>query len=202
MTISERFDGINFALHRGRFSGSVDLEETEAAAAAMGETLVMVVVANVADVGAKLDKNGDLIRIPVFKATDARILDTELKQLLVERLGLYGADTVEPVRIVPQADTAHHSMQSVDFPPSYTYNAEDGEVPAWSPTVKVDEGDQMSFGDVEDSTIEVLGHIQDFQTTSVSGSAHQVQGPRVGDLRPEVTLGRVGGNEAWRGIDG
>lgn len=199
MTISERFDGINFALHRGRFSGSVDLEETEAAAAAMGETLVMVVVANVADVGAKLDKNGDLIRIPVFKATDARILDTELKQLLVERLGLYGADTVEPVRIVPKAE----SNLSVMVPAEYTtYNDGDDEVPAWSPSVAVDEGDQMSFGDVEDSEIEVLGHIQDFQTTSVSGSAHQVQGPRVDELRPEITLGRVGGDEAWRDING
>lgn len=99
---SDRIDGVSFEAFKGRFSGTVELEEEEASAAAVGEVVVFVGVASIMDVQAKLDKDGVLSRIDVFKVTEARVLEDDLKQILVDRLGLYGNDTLPPpVKIVP-----------------------------------------------------------------------------------------------------
>jgi len=103
MTASRSLDGFSFDHFRARLTGTVELEEAEAQAAALDETLVMVVVARVKDIQAKMDgrgeEAGELSRVAVCKATDARIIeDVDLRNLLVERLGLYGEDTYVPTK--------------------------------------------------------------------------------------------------------
>lgn len=97
MTIDSRLDGISYSEYRVRGSGTVVVEERDAASLAMGAVGVAVVVFNVVDLNAKMDKEGDVARIAVAKLTDFRILEDDLKNLLVERLGLYGAD--DPVAL-------------------------------------------------------------------------------------------------------
>lgn len=102
--ISDRVDGIAFDMYRARFTGTIDLEDTEAEASATSETLVMVTIATVDGFQAKLDKEGDLARIAVLKVNDARVLDPELRDLMIERLGLSYGDmgaAPTPVPIQP-----------------------------------------------------------------------------------------------------
>ena len=174
--MSNKVDGVAFAMYQGRFSGTVDLEDEEAEATAIGETLVMVVVATVKDLNAKMDKDGDLARVAVFKATDARILDDELKDLLVERLGLYGGDTVEPVLIAPGTRRQPEEAE-----------VETGEIEGFSEP----ENEQLSFDDVE-----VL-------TPERSEGPKTVPYNTMPSFVPEATetVGVVGkGDEAWRDI--
>lgn len=106
MTASRSLDGIQFDTFRARLTGTVELEEAEAQAAALDETLVMIVVARVKDVQAKMDGREDpaLARVAVCKATDARVVvDVDLRNTLVERLGLLGDDACY-VPIVPKSE--------------------------------------------------------------------------------------------------
>lgn len=155
---SDRVDGIAFDMYRGRFTGTIDLEDTEAQAAATGETLVMVVIATVDGFQAKLDKEGDLARIAVLKATDARVLaEPELRDLMIERLGLsYGEVTPVPVqpgelsskiqpRVSPEVDREMLGDPSL-FPGASDEDEEEtGEIGGFS-----DDDVQLSFGGFDD----------------------------------------------------
>jgi hypothetical protein len=150
--ISNNVDGYEFSNYFGRFSGTVELESEEAEAAAIGETLVLVVVANVSDANAKLDnKTGDLNRIAVLKATEARVLDPELKQLLVERLGLYGSDTVEPVLIQPKNVKVEVKVAPTlsDVLATFAPDVETGEISEFHPAAPFGDDTQLSFNDAE-----------------------------------------------------
>lgn len=100
-TAQTSIDGINVDFYKFRKSGSVEVEEPEADAAVMDAVVVTVEVSKVDDVQYKSDKDGNVTRIAVLKTTEARVLEGDLKALLVERLGLYGTDTAEPILITP-----------------------------------------------------------------------------------------------------
>lgn len=179
--MSNKVDGVSFDMYRGRFTGTIDLEDEEAEATAIGETVVMVVVATVNDANAKLDKAGDMARIAVFKATDARILDDELKTLMVQRLGLTGGDTDQPVLIVPGERLVKDSVDS------------DGVI--LTGELKGFVGEQLSFDDIDIETL----------TPDRSEGPRTVPFNTMPSFLPSDSqvVGVVGnGDEDWRNIDG
>lgn len=99
--IQTTVDGIAVDHFRARWTGSVDLEETEANATALDEVGVFVVVGRVKDVQNRLDRSGDVARVAVLQATDTRVIEGELRELLVNQLGLHGSDTIPPA-LVPE----------------------------------------------------------------------------------------------------
>lgn len=184
MTASRSLDGFSFDHFRARLTGTVELEETEAQAAALDETLVMVVVARVKDVQAKMDGRGDnagdLSRVAVCKATDARIIDdADLRNTLVERLGLYGEDTYVPIvpksapESVPHAETPiqadEETGEIVDddddeyFAPPQTSETGPRSVP-WSP-----------LEDAADHEREVVGRVPGTGDRALAGFLSEVR---------------------------
>jgi hypothetical protein len=146
-------DGISVTNHKARFTGTVFLEEEEAQAASLDEVLVLVVVAKVQDVQAKLNRSGELDRVNVMKASDARVLTGDLKNILVDRLGLYGSDTVDAPLIrsgdynssaPPVATTQRDGSR-----PDTTVDTQTGEVFAPLPAGGSD-GDIEAVGDEPD----------------------------------------------------
>jgi hypothetical protein len=174
-------DGVPFDSHRARFSGTVPLETEEIEATSLDEVLVMVVVARVQDVQAKVVK-GELERVNVLKVTDTRLLTGDLKKILVERLGLYGTDTVDPEMV----DDLSVDDLSVD---DLSVDLETGEVldasePVFSPAIDDEEG------------VVTLGHIGDRHPRA--RSERRDGGPKVkpyseDDGGPSVPVGEVVG---------
>jgi hypothetical protein len=174
-------DGVPFDSHRARFSGTVPLETEEIEATSLDEVLVMVVVVRVQDVQAKVVK-GELERVNVLKVTDTRLLTGDLKKILVERLGLYGTDTVDPEMV----DDLSVDDLSVD---DLSVDLETGEVldasePVFSPAIDDEEG------------VVTLGHIGDRHPRA--RSERRDGGPKVkpyseDDGGPSVPVGEVVG---------
>lgn len=98
-----RFDGIQIDMHKGRFSGTFDLEADEADASALNQVLVHVVVSRVVGANPKVTSKGDIERTNVYHVAEMRVvLDAELRDAIVERLGMYSAD-LSPVPVtVPE----------------------------------------------------------------------------------------------------
>jgi hypothetical protein len=179
-------DGVPFDSHRARFSGTVPLETEEIEATSLDEVLVMVVVARVQDVQAKVVK-GELERVNVLKVTDTRLLTGDLKKILVERLGLYGTDTVDPEMVDDlSVDDLSVDDLSVD---DLSVDLETGEVldasePVFSPAIDDEEG------------VVTLGHIGDRHPRA--RSERRDGGPKVkpyseDDGGPSVPVGEVVG---------
>jgi hypothetical protein len=189
-------DGVPFDSHRARFSGTVPLETEEIEATSLDEVLVMVVVVRVQDVQAKVVK-GELERVNVLKVTDTRLLTGDLKKILVERLGLYGTDTVEPEMVDDlsvddlsvddlSVDDLSVDDLSVD---DLSVDLETGEVldasePVFSPAIDDEEG------------VVTLGHIGDRHPRA--RSERRDGGPKVkpyseDDGGPSVPVGEVVG---------
>jgi hypothetical protein len=169
-------DGVPFDSHRARFSGTVPLETEEIEATSLDEVLVMVVVARVQDVQAKVVK-GELERVNVLKVTDTRLLTGDLKKILVERLGLYGTDTVDPEMV----DDLSVDDLSVDLE---TGEVLDASEPVFSPAIDDEEG------------VVTLGHIGDRHPRA--RSERRDGGPKVkpyseDDGGPSVPVGEVVG---------
>jgi hypothetical protein len=179
-------DGVPFDSHRARFSGTVPLETEEIEATSLDEVLVMVVVARVQDVQAKVVK-GELERVNVLKVTDTRLLTGDLKKILVERLGLYGTDTVDPEMVDDlSVDDLSVDDLSVD---DLSVDLETGEVldasePVFSPAIDDEEG------------VVTLGHIGDRHPRA--RSERRDGGPKVKPYSedgggPSVPVGEVVG---------
>lgn len=98
-SIERKTDGISIEEYHARFTGRVLLEEEDLNATALEEIGVGVVVFKSDGVGTSINRKGTVIRTAVLKVTDLRVLDGDLKKLLVERLGLYGDDTAEPAMV-------------------------------------------------------------------------------------------------------
>lgn len=215
---SQRIDGVAFEAWKLRHTGTVEITEEDADKLAIGEVVVTVSVSVVGDVQAKLDKEGSLSRVGVLKATETVVLDGELKGILVDRLGLYGSDTMPPpVRIIPgeRTEAQRASIQGIeDVQYAYTINAdtETGEIPfpqdvvdqerqewesrqaALDDESPVDDEEEEFFGDAE---VEVIGSIYDATKDAVpeprSGS-----GPKVVPMRESEVQGAGGGQAVGR----
>lgn len=92
MTASRSLDGQNFSVFKAKFAGAVELMDQDAVKVALGDVVVMVVVATVKDIAVKNVKD-EIQRIANCSVTDARVLEDSLKDDLINSLGLYGADT-------------------------------------------------------------------------------------------------------------
>jgi hypothetical protein len=102
MTASRSLDGQNFDLFKAKFAGAVELMDQDAIKVALGDTVVMVIVATVKDIGVRSVKD-EIHRVANCSVTDARVLEDSLKEDLVNSLGLYGADT-SPVSLFDLKD--------------------------------------------------------------------------------------------------
>jgi hypothetical protein len=121
-------DGVgSFEEYRARFTGTIDLEDDpEINATTLDQVSVGVVVIRTKDVQAKLGRDGVLARVGVLNVTDLRVVDGDLKDLLVERLGLYGGDTVEPARIL-----AGTTGSDADANPAVDLDNDDDNLESW-----------------------------------------------------------------------
>ena len=115
-SIQRSVDGVSVDEFHARFKGTVPLEEPELPSTAFDEVGVYIIVARAGEVTARQDRKGNVHRIAGLTVTDARVIEGELKTILVERLGLYGSDT----------DTETPSGQ-LTLP--FTADPETGEVP-------------------------------------------------------------------------
>jgi hypothetical protein len=174
MTASQTFDGFGFDLQQARFTGTVDLELDEAKKAALDEVLVFVIVAKVKDVAVKTVKE-DIARIAVCKVSDARVLDDELRNSLVEGLGLVGEDTYVPIS-----------------PKSKAVDEETGEI--MDREEAAGEQGQFSFSDAEeaydpsqDDGVTVVGRIGNGD----AATPHSASGPRFMSYADFDTTGTV-----------
>lgn len=88
------FDGIPVTKPKARFTGSFELEEPEYEHTPLDNTVVCVVVAKIGNLNIKVtDTEVEATR--VFKVSEMRLLEPgELKQRVVQELGLYGLDTL------------------------------------------------------------------------------------------------------------
>lgn len=189
-------DGISVNNNKARFSGTVDLEDVEAEAASLDEVLVMVVVANVKDVQAKLDRTGDLDRINVMKVTDARLLTGELKALLVDKLGLYGADTVPPATITRDVDLTTGEVLDPDDSDSAVFSPAGTEIP--------DEESYEAREPVAEVSDGVIGHVgrrdPNARPERSGGNGPRTKAYNEDDGGPAVPSGQVLGRIGRPGI--
>lgn len=89
MAGAQRFiNGITVDLQRGRFAGAFDLEEYDVDAAGLDEVGIAVVVFRVGAATPKITRKGELEQVSVFNVQEMRIVDAELGEALVARLGL------------------------------------------------------------------------------------------------------------------
>lgn len=144
--IARSLDGVGIEEYRARYTGTIVLEDEEASASALDELTVEVTVSRVKDVQVKVDKGGNVARIAVRQVVESRLLEGDLRDLLVERLNLLSADP-EPVLITPgQRTPAQRSAAQDDPATEYEVDEETGEV----------------VSEVVKETIDgVIGHIKD-----------------------------------------
>jgi hypothetical protein len=196
--IQRQVDGVAVDEYRARFKGTVVLEEPELPSTAFDEVGVYIVVARCDEVQMKQDKKGNVYRIAALTATDARVAEGELKTILVERLGLYGDDTVDPPTLsdnLPDAAPVGGSQLQFDLG---AVIADTGEI--------VDEIGEQEFADVTDGVDGVIGSIHQRSPEAAAegrggGALKTVPfrldsdasetAPDVDTLNERVTVGRI-----------
>lgn len=177
------FDGIGATSYAARFTGTIPLEEAEAEAAVYDETLVLVVVGKVETFHPKFDKEGNVTRVNVVKVSDARLVDGELRNVLVEQLGLYGSDTVVIPTMPPAAQPADAGWDPLA-------DDETGEIPTQGVEV-------LGY----ENGVQILGHVKSNAGAAPSGG----EGPKTvpfnpsdGPIAPATgeVVGRIGRHDS------
>ena len=165
-SIQRQTDGITIEEFHARFSGRVLLEEEDLNATALEEVGVGVVVFKTDGTGTSINRKGTVIRTAVLKVTDLRVLDGDLKKLLVERLGLYGDDTVElPTTTAPDAIAAQLSDQGQLFGADPETGEIDEELDAIVNSARVSEPEEEPDGIVGS----IHAHREQASTASTGG---------------------------------
>lgn len=88
------FDGLPIDNWQGRMTGTFELEEDEVRASLLDTVQVAVVVVKSRNVKVDASEKGEVTATRWYKVTDFRVVDPELREILVERLGLVGTDTL------------------------------------------------------------------------------------------------------------
>lgn len=89
MTTSETIDGLPIDGWEARFSGSVDLDNTDALAASFGDEVLLVVSARVKQTTIRETATGDVRRVQIYKPGEVRaVLNSEMQAQLRDELGL------------------------------------------------------------------------------------------------------------------
>lgn len=144
--LDRRVDGITIDNWEARFTGRIPLENEELEAATVDNTVVLVIVAHQDGMNVTVNKRtGDLTRTNVMKVTDARLIEGELRSVLVEKLGLYGSDTVDPPMVKPEPAIADEDQMELPF------------------QADEDTGEVQTFGTVDSGApagVEVVGTIK------------------------------------------
>lgn len=92
--VTQSLDGIAIERWQGRMSGTFELDDDEINASPLDGISVAVVVVKTRATKVDVTTKGDTVATRWYGVTDFRIVDDELREALIERLNLIGADTL------------------------------------------------------------------------------------------------------------